>query len=337
MKININKRYHLDQFNDVDELCVSLDCWEQQLYFNLKEYNINCKLFFCNDINIRFFKESNFVERNYIYPNNTIFCVREWEYSKDTSEIIKQELDNDKILSICTSFNLLEPYIWYNNNLTNPHINHFMTLVGYDEKNYYFSESPLLINKNWKNKWEENKCIYEIRKDKLLQVCSLYSKICAIDVFEEKAHCLRDLHETIQNIISNYNNCNVNIYLGKKALQEFQTVLTKGESVEFLKDHFPCHLIASRHLILKWCLEEDCIYMKCSLIGSVLDCLDKAIQLWSKLCKLILLNTYNPQDKFIDKVIEYLQKIMEIEDQFILYLIELEAERKELIIKGVLI
>lgn len=316
--MNFNKRYFLDENNKPDELCASLNCWEQYLYFALKDYNINCKLVFCEDINICYSILQDTIMRNNVFPDSNLYDIQRWENPDNPAQVIEKIINDNKIAICIIGFNLLEPYIWFDNNIYKLHTDHNMGIIGFDEQYYYFIDSPLLIIRDWEGVYRENPCIFKIEKQKFLYVCKFYCEISEISIREEAIKTIKSLDEVIKAIVNNYYVSDIidNHYIGKKALEVFKESIINKDSInsDFFKDQFLCHLIYSRHLILKRCLEEDISYSKKHNFKIILDSLDKVTEQWFCFTNLILKNMYKPIDNFKSKIIDIITKIQKKEE-----------------------
>lgn len=332
MNKNLKKRYLFDENNRVDKLCASLSCFEQYLYFSLKSYNINYKLFFCEDINIKVSLADYTVRRNNIFEDKDVFFIKSWVQPEDKSTIIEEIIRKNKIAIVSTAFNLLESYIWYDNSLEKMHTSHYMGIIEFDENYYYFVESPLLILKNWQNQFPENKCIFKIEKDKLLYACSKFCEIKEISVNEKNIVYTNKLSKLIQKIIINFDYISTNHkFIGNMALEVLKREISteNRDKIHFFKDQFYSHLVYSRHNILKWCLQEDKDYHKCESFNNTVDILDKTINKWFDLNKLILKNMYTPESDYWNKLFYKIEQIQIQERLFILQLKELENEKNK--------
>lgn len=322
MLLDIHKRFFLKEDNTEDVICFSLDCWEQYLYFSIKDYEIDSKIVFCNDINVYYDRDKKEINRNTIDFNKNLFSIKTCVDNKNFVKIIEEIISRNNIAVLKTVFNLLEPYTWSNYIKHMLYTTHNMGIIGLDDIYYYFIDSPMVINKEWPSISKENPCIFKIERYKLERVCSIYCKVSEIKVNVSYIHKIAKLKDIIQQIVVNYYDVGEsnNRLLGGSALNEIKKDLYSGVDINqlaFFKDHFLCHLIYSRIFLLKICIEEDNTYRNKTNFCTIINLLNSLLGAWYIIKEMILKNSYVKINDFIHRIIKKMDEIHLLENKLV--------------------
>ncbi|MEF9958766.1 MAG: hypothetical protein RR776_02195 [Niameybacter sp.] len=331
----LTKLYNIDAEGNYDEISIHINCWEQIIYNALKNYEIEYEFAFCDQINLYLNKIGTTFEMECISTNihEDLYKVEVVEIEVDIFETINTLLDSGEILGVATAFNLLPPYIYYDEESIEVHNKHFMTMIGRDEEEYYFVESPLLIAKERNTTYFENPTINVIKKEVLQKAFKVSSSIRRVFINKKQLSEIDKLSDVIGMIIRDYKgegmllDSSKDVYVGRKAFQEFIKILKENKlgytESNFLQSHFPAHICYSRRMLLKKCLEKSknekhqISYIKC------LGLLDDSINKWSLLKRSILKNIYIKDETrkfgedFRKNIIKIVEEILIIEDELI--------------------
>lgn len=309
MSIYLDRYYHVNSIGQEDFMCSSLNCWEQFLYFTLREKTDKYKFAFCDDINISFLVEEKNIGLYSLRMYENLFSITKYDMPSKPNEIINKILQENKIAVVKTYFNLLEPYCWYNGNIEETYIQHNLGIIGQDEDDYFFIDSPLVFRKNKIRLYDQEKNIYKINKEEFLKVCKKFCQIRKIDIIKDNLKEVNKLQKIIKIIIKNYyTDIETEAgYMGRKALILLKEILQKKEEgqSDFFTNHFEGHMFYSKHLILRWCMEENKIYY--------FECIALLERLISSIRKFVVLVAQNG-----DKTLFYYrQKVIELVDEWI--------------------
>lgn len=322
-KVNLYSCYQKDS-NILDPIFQALDCFEQRIYLILKSRNISNPLFFCKSIVPIFVKYKNKealeLLRNNLWEEEFSIFKREDipVYKNNYFESIKKIIDQGECVVFSTMFDLVYPYLWYDENSSGNHYDHFSTIVDYDEENYYVIDSPYVFAPTRNQICEFNKSISIIPMKYLhrgfLVYCNLFRLVLQEDVLYKQI----DLITIIKKNVIDYNhNCCYEleegiIFYGKSALIRLQECIKTSE-FEILKQtgfsfYWDIHLILSRHILLRMCLIQEKAIFSEDNFNKILIQLNKCISLWNKLKNIIMKNFYKIDtsisfQKSVEKVI----------------------------------
>ncbi|MCI9052118.1 MAG: hypothetical protein HFI05_09375 [Lachnospiraceae bacterium] len=321
MSFYLNRYYHIDNMGKEDFMCSSLDCWEQFLYFILREKTDKYKFAFCDDINISFLMGEGKREVGLysLRMYKDLFSIRKYDKPNKPDEIINKILLENKIAVVKPYFNLLEPYCWYNGDIEKKYIQHNLGIVGQDEDDYFFIDSPSVFRKGKIRPYDQKRNIYRMNKEYFLRICREFCEIRDISVIEKNLKYINKLSQIIKIIINNYHTETEKEtrYIGRKALILLMEMLQKKEEEQcsFFIHHFEAHMVYSKHLILRWCMEEDKEHYFESI--KVLDILISNLR---KFVVLIAESGDKTLFYYRQKIIELINEWLNLEDRLILTL-----------------
>ncbi len=248
-----------------------------------------------------------------------LFSIRKYDKPNKPDEIINKILLENKIAVVKPYFNLLEPYCWYNGDIEKKYIQHNLGIVGQDEDDYFFIDSPSVFRKGKIRPYDQKRNIYRMNKEYFLRICREFCEIRDISVIEKNLKYINKLSQIIKIIINNYHTETEKEtrYIGRKALILLMEMLQKKEEEQcsFFIHHFEAHMVYSKHLILRWCMEEDKEHYFESI--KVLDILISNLR---KFVVLIAESGDKTLFYYRQKIIELINEWLNLEDRLILTL-----------------
>lgn len=319
----LNRKYFQDESGEIDLVAHSINCYENILYHALKDYKVDYKLAFCNDINLRVGVGKDIIlTKNHIDVHDDLFIVNSHSPSSDLAcTLIEKLVDSGKIVAVNTMFDMLPPYFWFGSQEKKGKSNtHLCTIVGYDSNNFFFTDNPSMLVKERMKTYPGNDTIGVIEKSIMEKAFQYYCQIYEISINVNALRSIDKFEETRVAILQNYDMCsyydtcnNSVTYIGKSALQKFIWALENDLILnELTKDFFFVYLMYSSRKIFKWCLEKK----RNEYINSnvVLECLDTTIKEWEILYYIILRHVLSPRANIKDVLIKKITRIIFLED-----------------------
>lgn len=165
-KKRMSKKYIFDNKENENNLYGYIDCYEKILCCALEEHTENCKKVFCNDINLKIC-----IEQLGFYPNDLklkdeLFQVKRYTpIPQQAMRVLENLIDKGTIVAVCTMFDMLPPFEWYQQKDKIGKSNtHFTIVVGYDKNYVYFAEHPDMLKRD-AVMWSENPTVGMIEKN----------------------------------------------------------------------------------------------------------------------------------------------------------------------------
>lgn len=301
----------------------NIDCWEQMQYQSLRDYNIDYWLVFCNSINIEIQQAK---DQLFIKPHNLAYNKNLFEYHLVTTnprlagESINSILSMKKFVIFQTAFDFLKTYSWYRTTEPYTRFSHNAMIIGEDEQYYFYVDSPPMRNIKYFIPYHENASVGCIDKQELQHSFQYHCRIGYIEINENFLNHISDILMILKGIKSTYfDNQENDIKIGRSALLAFKNTLKNKIALEFLlTDSFVFDLIASRHSILKICIEKYCALIKNLNYNEYIHILDALIFKWRIIEKLSIKYTLTRDFYISEKIanlIEY--DVIPLTDRFI--------------------
>ncbi|MGD1839217.1 MAG: hypothetical protein ACPKPY_14300 [Nitrososphaeraceae archaeon] len=327
----IKRLHYINQFGELDPLCLAIDCWEQILFQALRDYEIDYKFAFCDDINIKYYTREDrcLICKSSLGLNSSLYNIETLSHNAyDIFNIINKTLDSNKFIAFKTMFDMIPAYTWYKKDSLGNHNTHISTIIGYDENNYYITDSPLVLVKDRCDFHPQNQTIVKINQKIFNDSFSRYCELITIDINEYNITNIYKLDELLYLIVENYynptmdNDGDIDIYYGRNALVKLYNSVSNQKFTylkkHFFSNHFELHILYSRRLILKWCLEaHSCKYIKNIYFEKVIFYLNRSIEEWNTLKLITIKNNYSGVKNYRQLIKKYLKDIIIIEDQLI--------------------
>lgn len=325
-----------DRNGIMDETFHFLDCFDQAKYLLLRKYTYNVETYFYDDINITY--EIN-KERNThdVFPDNMninddLFKIDKVKVDNlGYFDVIKAHVDRDEIVIFETFFDLVYPFTWYDEKARGEHNNHYCIIVDYDDDNYYFIDSPYVLEPKRNKVYSENKVISIISHQKLHKA---FEKLCRLFVLNLNINKLNKKHNEqllIKKIVKNYNSEFIYednkaiIYIGKVAYDRLKrSMLTKEYEYlhkTFFENHWHVHLILARHILLKRCFSKNAVLKENN--NNVINQLDCVIKLWDMIKLKVLKKHIRPYQNYKEKLINNIIEVCKEEEKLIMLLSDL--------------
>lgn len=326
--IKLSKKYYLESDDSINLIYNACSCFEQFEYLVLKNYDINPCFVFCNDIIPKYIQMVNqhIICRNFFNINEGLFTNSVIEIvNNDYFNIIKKLIDNNNLVAFSTKFNMLPPYGWYKGE--DDHSFHTAIIIDYDEDNYYFLDAPSVLEPKRTVKHFKNKEISLINQKILHEAFNYICKLSTLNINIDNLNNLKSTKEILKNIESNYYNSSTEyytdkiIFYGKSALNKMYESITSPD-FKFLRqtifnNHWDLHLILSRHIILKVCIEEDPDFINSLQNKKILFELNKCIELWEELKSVVFKNSIKKINDYRKRIKYIFEKILIQEENFI--------------------
>lgn len=274
--------YHVDRNGNKHPFCTLLNCYEQICYFELRKVtNFSPWVFFCNDINLCITNENNiFLGATNIYDRYVE--EKEWVIKNNHFGQISKIMKEHGEVMYCTAFNFIPDYCWYEEGREQLHLGHGAYILDEDGKNYYIVDAPEVFLGIEKIRMEQNPSIVIIPKDHFSEAFKQYCKIKKIGIKSEislqKEYAF--LEQNLRKIVEHFEGNEEDTIMGKAALIYLLEKCRNREDSIF-KEFFCFHLIVSRRLILKRCLQNFLKYM--DHYEQIIVVLDKCIENWCKI------------------------------------------------------
>ena len=320
----LKRKYLLLEDGSPDELYHSIDCLEKIFYHALCDFeHVDKKYAFCDDINIRTHRsESGFgVDLNKLRLNDSLFIKTEFKPSpQDAFDIIEEFIDKGHIVAICTMFDRLKPYSWYQHpdkiDVSNTH---FCLIVGYDEHNVYFVDDPSMLVQERLIKHQSNPTIGVIDKKSLIEAFSEYCMILTVQINQPELSHIDKFDAVLNSIKENYRNCSVknkngtHTITGRNALMAISMFARNPASFEFAaKNFFPVYLFARKREIFKLCLLDK--INDYSYAEDTISILEENIAAWKGLHLLFCKHDVSAYDNIRMRAKQQFECIIDSED-----------------------
>jgi hypothetical protein len=220
-------------------------------------------------------------------------------------------------------FNLLTPYAWHWDNIDRSRNTHYCFLVGYDDNDYYFVEDPTMIKKEYFVPLENNPTIGRISKEEMLKALRMFCEIMVVDVNQKKLYNINKFKEITKQIVKNYNHKSFSydygtVYIGREALCKIIEYIytNKFESIKnYLENnYFFIHLLYSRRLIYKWCLEDVESEYNREYSIEIYKSIQESVNTLQTLRNLIIKHNIKPFKTFNQITNKWVKRLMKNED-----------------------
>lgn len=322
----LEKKYLLNNDGTPDALFHAIDCYEKILYHAISDHrDIDVKSVFCDDINIMV------KPRDYGYSyslvklhlHDLLFNV-EWSSPKpeDAFDIISKYLNRGSTVALCTMFDRLPPYLWYNHpdkrGVSNTHLVH---IIGIDNDQVYFVDDSGMLDEIRLVRLASNPTVGKILKENMMCALNEYCSILCVDVnthlfsSHDKFDCL------VESIKDNYNTVRTqgqasDYIVGREALMAFSESMKDHAFLDyFTKDFYFPYLVAKRREIFKWCLSDKSdLYLNAK---GTLDALDRSIAAWRDLHTVFAMNDQKEYQDLPSRVQKKMSSIIHYEDALI--------------------
>lgn len=324
----LKRQYYEDDLEGFYYNKINIDCWEQMIYQTLRNYRLDYKLFFCQDINPFFWEtETEFdVYPNILTYNDHIYtwnlCTTDYSMA---SNCIEKIINDGNIVIFSTMFDRLKSYIWYHETGEYTRCSHFSIIIGYDKDYFYYVDSPPMRNKLYFHAHPENNTVGLIPREELIDAFRLYCMVGFISVDTKRINSLASTNQILHGICQKYfqkNSCElrnmegIKGYVGELAFQKLILALRNNKkSIYFLEDPFVSSLFGFRVKNLKYNLE---LHNKNStLLQDILHQLDSLIHAWQKVHMFILKYSLTHNINIYQIIISELENVLQTQKQLI--------------------
>lgn len=313
-KFSLN--YHVDSNGNLIPLCSLLNCYDQNCYFELRKVTkFRPWIFFCDDIN-PYIKECGEIGIHYTGIKYQYISERTWSiennYFDKISDIIK---DNGEVM-LGTAFNFVPEYCWSEEGRDHLHIGHYSYLLDEDKEYYYVADTPSVFLNIENIRTQQNPSVLYLVKSHFTDAFRQYCKVKKIWIKEslflqnEYSYFIRNIKEMIKY----YEMSEEEVIVGRAVLT-YLIEKCKQKEDDIFKSLFSFHLIISRRIILKRCIQ--------SMEKEIGDCkkillyLNKSIEYWTIIKKFSFECLYNNQAvgmeaiPAIEALLDYEDKLMQ--------------------------
>lgn len=314
------------------DLYFLVDCYEKVLYIALHEYLKDCRLIFCNDINLQSGIDTiGFYPKDLGLKDKIFEVTRYYPEKQDAIYQLENFIDSGIVVAVCTMFDKLPSCVWYQQEdkigISNTH---FITVIGYDKECFYFVDDPSMLSSTAK-RLAENSTVAVLEKKFFKEAFEEYCEILTVKVHKEKIGKEDNLVVIKDKIIQNYYNEKIEEIEGKKfisgrrALIEFTHLLDKEEVLDTIVSNFYwIYLMAERRVLLRICLEKNAVLFEdvdrvCSLLKA---CEEEWMKLYFRVRAYFCGS--GTREKTRKSMKERIQKIITVEDSLIKALEELK-------------
>jgi len=317
-------RYYIMADGKPDKLITSLNCLEKIYYHALRDYQVDYKYVFCDDINLKFYENGKniFISQNKLGLNDDLFEVSFCELKPlQALHFIETAIDKNFTLAVCTMFDMLPFYCWSQEEHKKGHSNtHFCLIVGYDDDHLYMAEDPAMLLPEKVEFLESNPTIMKVCRHLITKAFEKFCSIMTVKINENRLLYIDRLGDVLKCIPKFYHTTNVTgEYCGKSALERIYHHMNNYKDFYFFnlvcKDFFFLHLSASRRSILHWCLDERiALHTKARHISIALE---NSINIWTELYYLIAKHTVKPNPNTRHRFVTKLETLIQMEDKLI--------------------
>lgn len=327
MMEDLIKRKYFEKDNAFYKNVMNIDCFDQMCYQSLRGYDVDYFLIFCNDINLKFYKEDGknpSINLNKFGFNNNLFEYKNekvnWRFAENK---INQILNSNHIVIFRTVTDYLKTYSWYR--MEGPYTNfyHYSLLLGSDSTYYFYVDSPTTRNKKYFIPHPENPSVGCIYREELLEAFKIYCEIGYINIQSKYFNQIANIRIILDSIRNNfwggdYSNC-----IGKIALRYLaQELRQKDGSDKIIEDTFVFDLICARHKLLKKNIIQYSRNIEKCNIKYMINILDILIKKWYLIkCYAIKYSVcsdktlkFKMADLIEYSIIDFTQKFVEIID-----------------------
>lgn len=319
----LERNYYENDMEGFYSRNMNLSCPEQMVYQSLRNYNIDFDLFFCDDINITITERTD-IKYYRVYTNN-LNLYHDWFYRKIVTEDYKYAnaaityiLNMEKVVIFQAPTSMIKSFAWYNGGNPPAYAKHNSVIVGEDDKNYFYLDSPPTRNKQFFVHHPQNSAIGIIKKDELFEAFKVKCNISYIDIRENKIKKeLYGIACILINILKNYRNSH--IICGREALINLRKILENGYNCNFY-DPFVSNLIGARYKKLKFCGLRDGVFFQQS---NIIKIIDELIEMWGLIENLMIKYKFTKSKIDIFKICATIEKIIILNDKFEVELFDL--------------
>ena len=336
MKMNrLERKYLIDENGSDDFLFYAVDCYEKILYHAIKDYGVDHKFAFCDDINLCFTHDVNkgkvHFDLNESHVNDSLFLVNRYLPDHDSIEkILKEKVDSGKITAVRTMFDMLAPYVWYKNEdragISNTH---FCLVVGYDDESYYFVDDRWMVNSDRWKPYSKNPTIGIIERHHFLEALNVFCEIMVVEINTELLNEVNKFDEVAKKIVESYYvkyapkpEYEYPWYVGREALEKIAELTYTKEKFQPIKRHleknlFFVHLLIKRREILKQCLQVVSDQYDSHKVTKLINAIDDSIKEWRVLQSISSKQSLKSYDNFELIIREHFEKLVQTEDSLI--------------------
>ncbi len=331
MKKRMQKIYFSESKGNHEEIYFSVDCYDKILYHALHEYVGDCKVIFCNDINLGLIKNPFLCYPNDLRLNEEIFSVKKYmpEF-KDSFSLLENLIDTGVTVGVCTMFDRLPSYEWYGLEDKRGKSNtHFSLVIGYDKENYYFVDDPCMLKPD-AERLPSNSTVAILKKQHLQKAFEEYCQILTVGINTDKLENADKFFKIKDAIVENYYKEKVwetdNVSIGRKALLNLLELLQDDQFFDMIVSNFYwTYLMARKRELFGRCLVEKSWKEN---VNNVQRIINQSCKEWemlhSRIRAFVCGSGTAIQTK--EKMIKRIEEIIEVEDRMIEAIASLHQE-----------
>ena len=257
----LKRRYYRSINGKVDELALSINCYEKILYQSIIPYDIDHKFVFCDDTNLLCSRDGFSIWRNSLNLNDKLFTTNEIITSdvKKAEKEIQNRIDTGFFIAIQTMIDLLPPYIWYKEDSIGEKSTHLTLIVGVNNENYFFTDVPQALNPKCLKLHPLNNSIFQIEKTVVHRAIEKYCRLITIDINECYLDHVYNLSTILYSYVQNYGLNYEDAFIGRGVLMALikNDDMLEHAQVNFFNDWYNVYLLMKRKEILLQCINDS--------------------------------------------------------------------------------
>jgi len=324
----LERRYYINEDGSEDNLVQSVDCIEKILYHALRDYEgIDYIYAFCDDINIchnQYSDESKFlITSSKLNLNRKLFNYKiKSVLPHHAIASVEKAIDNGVCIAVCTMFDMLPPYYWYQKpskiGVSNTH---WCLIVGYDKENLFFADSPDMLVAERMQTYPSNPTIGIISKSIMVEAFKKYCALLTVNINTKELPHIDNFDEVFKAVLLNYYTPSIvkDGVIFNKGRSALVAMIQSAEHTKFLDhvagDYYIFYLQAKRREIFKSCMIDK--QSRYTDIKSTLEALDASIKSWNALHYLFMRHYHQPYKNLRERMQKMIADMISLEDQVV--------------------